>query len=873
MADRPLLKLPNPTRGARVKKKPAFAPLHKPDRGGLDDKFGPKFRRLAALLDREDQTLALRDNPEQIAPERALVFEIAGSVSDFYKAVKKVEGLEFLLDEEIEHAPDEDFYHTKTDQTKDDTKAVRGCLYMLMPDVRALKELTRLWDKFKNNQPFDEGFSPWKTVFSQLRDLRQWGPQDRISADTIEYWERELESNPDQPVRFEIEFWFREQPENREAAFQNLSSQIKRVGGAIIHHTDISDIRYHAALVNIPAQEVRKIIDNRQISLAIVDDIMFIKPQTVAQCPVAYEEEAIEGQATESEFPVRDTPIIAVIDGVPVQNHRLLAGRIVVEDPDGLESSVPAIARSHGTAMASLILYGDRNAPQSPSDEKLLVYPVLEAKQNMKGEWYECTSLNKLPIDIIYRAFKRIKEGDDGQPAIAPGALIFNHSLGDNNRRFAGKMSAWARLLDHLSYKYKILIITSAGNIAEPLKIDSYPNTAAFESDAADERAKKILAALDAAKAHRSLLSPAEALNVITVGGWHNDNFSSAPNSPHAFDPFPAKNVTNITSAVGLGYKRGIKPDLVFDGGRELVLPQSLTDGFYLRPANAGAFFGQLCAAPDNSNSGKLDREKRYAGTSNATALITKNAAKIYRSLEEISDGEIGTLIPQDSQAVVIKGLLIHSCYWGENCSYIQSVVGPADTRKHVQRNENAIRYLGHGYPNIERVIECTKNRATLFGYGSIGADDSDIFEIDLPPSLEGKKEFRRLTMTAAWLTPTNSRHQNYRAAALEIKPAGDGKYSLGVERISAQPNHNAIARGTSYHVTLEGKDAVPYVDNGKIKVSVSCKASAGILDGEVPYALVVTIEVAENSTINVYEEIVTVIRSRAQPVRPRTRA
>ena len=51
-----------------------------------------------------DDPLTFGEDPAGIAPERALVFEIAGSVTDFRRAVSKVDGLELLGDEDTVRA-------------------------------------------------------------------------------------------------------------------------------------------------------------------------------------------------------------------------------------------------------------------------------------------------------------------------------------------------------------------------------------------------------------------------------------------------------------------------------------------------------------------------------------------------------------------------------------------------------------------------------------------------------------------------------------------------------------------------------------------------------------------------------------------------
>jgi len=110
--------------------------------------------------------------------------------------------------------------------------------------------------------------------------------------------------------------------------------------------------------------------------------------------------------------------------------------------------------------------------------------------------------------------------------------------------------------------------------------------------------------------------------------------------------------------------------------------------------------------------------------------------------------------------------------------------------------------------------------------------------------------------MTLAWLTPVNARHQQYRSATLELIAAGDKNYSLAVQRASGQPTHTAISRGTISHCVFRGENAVAFLDGGLMKFRVACRAQAGTLDEQVPYALAVSVEPGVGSGIAVYDEV-----------------
>ena len=83
MPERPLLKLPDPEPFTPRKGPRAVGNIAKPTRGRQSERIAPRFERLMNVAGRPEQLLALRDDPASIAPERAIVFEVAGSLENF----------------------------------------------------------------------------------------------------------------------------------------------------------------------------------------------------------------------------------------------------------------------------------------------------------------------------------------------------------------------------------------------------------------------------------------------------------------------------------------------------------------------------------------------------------------------------------------------------------------------------------------------------------------------------------------------------------------------------------------------------------------------------------------------------------------------
>jgi hypothetical protein len=172
-------------------------------------------------------------------------------------------------------------------------------------------------------------------------------------------------------------------------------------------------------------------------------------------------------------------------------------------------------------------------------------------------------------------------------------------------------------------------------------------------------------------------------------------------------------------------------------------------------------------------------------------------------------------------------------------------------------RREFVARWLGYGPADVDRALGCTDQRATLVGVGEVGPDQAKVFEVPLPPGLSAQAIARRLVVTLAWLSPTTPSLQAYRGARLWISPPED---QLRVKRTECVHDHTQ--RGTLQHDVLEGQDAVAFVDGTRIQLKVNCAPDAGAFDGEIPFALCLSLEVPVETGIPIYQEI----RARVAP-------
>lgn len=844
MPDRPLLNLPAPEPFTMRARGGGGASISRPSRDRQRERIDPRFERLSRLIDDPQRILELTGDPASIAPERAIVFEVEGALEDFYAQARAL-GFEYLGDYEDDFAPSDDFYDKDHPE-----KILGGRVYLAMPDVQALRELLSLWNRFKTGQRMPNGRGAWRELFSRLIDVRAWGPQDRIPPETVRAFEEELERDPGAAVRFEVELWFQGNEARRAQALGRLTAELADVGGSLIDHVIVPEIHYDAALVDLPAASVRGLLDNPDIGLARADEVMFLRPQSVVHAPASGNDGEDGPAAIAAPVFISDEPVAALLDGLPVENHARLAGRLRVDDPEGLAATYPVAQREHGTEMASLILHGDLNHGEAPLSRPLYVRPVFRPTSNG-----ERTPYDRLLVDVIHQAVRRIKAGDGDEPAAAPQVVLINLSLADEKRPFSRIMSPLGRLLDYLSWRYSVLFLVSAGNIIDRLRIEGYATWREFEDATPEERERAVFASLNAQKSQRTLLSPAEAMNALTIGAAHSGSAFNGILPAGRIDPFTTEDVANIISAMGLGFKKVVKPELLFSGGRAPVTMAASGGQLEVMPVRAGArHFGLKAARP--SPAGATNYEDFTWGTSAATALASRAAHRIYDALMDRAGGSMHADATMEQLPLLLKALMVHGARWSDKGTMLDAFFGPQGQGSHLARRDDIARILGYGVPDIQRVIDCTENRATLLGAGTITADSAVLYRIPLPDSLDGVRALRSLTTTLAWFSPMNPRHQGYRMAALDISAASEDKYWMADTRDAAQPTDKAIVRGTVCHERRTGEAARVFVDDGHLLLRVSCRAPAGALANAVPYALAISFEVAVGAGIQVYEQV-----------------
>jgi len=849
MPERPLLILPTPAEPEKRGNRPGGrGRRHLPTRERQAQRLGPRFSVLQRALDA--RRARLRTEAVGLVPEEVIVLETVGSVENFVNAVRRVDGLEWLGEIEVENIPpDDDFYVPDAQDAPRPDKVLRGRLFLVFSNHQALQQLLSLWGLWTSEEQLGWGRSTWGQVFSQLRDVRPWGLKDRlIDTGVLDDWQERIE-HEEEVVPCEIELWFRNEEDRRLAARERVASLVQGLQGEIVSEAVIQDIAYHALLARLPVAQVRALLGQSGDDMALVqcENIQYFRAAgQVAGILAEGKRSTDHGAVEEPSLPLGE-PVVALLDGLPLQGHRRLAGRLVVDDPDNYEAYYLASERRHGTAMASLILQGDLDSSEPALNRRLYVRPVLRPDlRDWRSPRVEVVPENTLVVDVIHRAVRRLFEGERNEPPVAPHICVINLSIGIRDRLFDGALSPLARLLDWLAWKYQVLFIVSAGNHARSIELGVPASQVSAQSP--QEIQTLVIQAVALDSRNRRLLSPAEAVNALTVGAVHED--ASSPGAiQRAVQPYVDDGLPSVVNAQGMGYRRAIKPEVLLPGGR-VVLLETYQGGqnAVLEIYDGTRAPGQCVAAPGPSP-GDVSYTRYSRGTSNATALASRAASRLYDVLYELQNEPGGDLIEVVPYAVWLKALLVHGANWGSGGEVLDGILRTSQNTR--QFKEYITRFLGYGVVDLARVSECSEYRVTALGGGMLASDCKHVHRFPLPPSLSGKRHWRRLAITLAWLTPVHMKHQGWRRAHLWFEPP---LRSLQVAR--QQAHWQAVQRGTVQHEVMEGERAAAFVDGDSLEIQVNCRADAGVLEEQIPYALATTLEVAEETGVDIYNEV-----------------
>lgn len=502
--------------------------------------------------------------------------------------------------------------------------------------------------------------------------------------------------------------------------------------------------------------------------------------------------------------------------------------------------------------MASLIIHGDLTDGGPPLDRPLYVRPILQPHEFMPG--HEQVVPNRLLTDVLHRAIRRIVKGEGNQPAAAPSVRVVNLSIGAQTRALTRRMSPVGRLLDWLAHSYNLLFVVSAGNHTDEFTI---PADAAHDTEAA-----RLAAMRDGFETAllRGILPPGDALNALTVGATHSDGLGEIEVPDTVWD-ITHPDAPAHYGSVGPGVDRSVKPDLHHSGGRALytrpiVLPGQ-TDVAVGLAHTAATGPGLQVAAPGRG--GATNSTVFTNGTSNATALVTREASRLFDLLESDNrDPEDAPLPDPQYHPLLVRALLAHASSWGAWENSLRNGLGL--NGQDARRQLTAL--LGYGRLDLSRLGEaCPTERSSL-------------------PAVKSHGTSAILTASHCLLTPSESGmaplHHHAGIHGSNGRPAHSVPQRQGLLQHAGhdpggwRPNRCRAQRraaGSLQHEIVQGTRSMSFVDGDAFPIHVECMDDAQRLraGNTIRYALVVSAETAEQTSNTIHDEVRDRLRLRAR--------
>lgn len=810
-----------------------------PGGGGSRVNFLSEGERVSRIDSRFEETVAALGAEIQLAqsiqaadPQLVLVFEVLDEQIDLTTVAQKL-GLEILVESEGAIEPTDEY---QLISKKPRNPFIGSCLHAVCLNQKALDDLLSLWRTWKQSKSLPYGYSPLRELFSHLKDLRPWGPQDRLKM--LDWDEHFADRITDKPHAIEIELWYRRSPLKRLASQREVTALVEQAGGQVHTSAVIEQIGYHGLKCTVPTESLRDLARGDFDSVQVVRsaNVMYLRV-TGQGLPVAGPPtDPISGQ--DSPLPTAE-PVVCLLDGVPAANHPLLRDRVIVHDPDDLLSNATVEELKHGTWMASATIWGDRGAGELAANRPVLVRPILTPSDETADRSEELPAAELVP-DLMWRVFRELFDGEGAEGPAGSQIAVINLSVGDPASPFDSILSSWARIIDWLSYEYGVLIIVSVGN--HPRLRLTPSNSREIADLVGEDRRQAILDAQQREQNNRRPLAPAESVNALTVGALHDDASGADPRG-YALDPTDGLPSLSPISATGSGYRRSIKPDLVANGGRVIFRDPPTPEDSVSFTSLSSLGPGIRVATPAQN------KEVFIAGTSPAAALVTRQAARIHDLIEQITAGRT---ITRRQRASAIKALLVHGTGFVHDLS-TQPLAPEAA--------------LGNGSIQRDFADGCATNEAVVLFVGSIGAAQEQELLFPLPDGLN-VREAKRIDATLAWLSPVNWRHRQYRRAAMSfVKPAGSIPKLQTPSGLSSDTTTRGAA--TVQHQSWELNSTFGSGQGSNMVVRVKCFEQAGGLAGqEVDFAVALSLWVAPTVNVDIYNQVKTQVETRVA-VRP----
>jgi hypothetical protein len=300
-----------------------------------------------------------------------------------------------------------------------------------------------------------------------------------------------------------------------------------------------------------------------------------------------------------------------------------------------------------------------------------------------------------------------------------------------------GFLSVYAAELDALAREYGVLFVVSSGNVSPAERFGAAPTRSDYAAHLLNE-------------SHPAVRSPAEALNVLTVGGITPDE-----------DPYPPNATRKLVAP-----KRGPSPFCRHGGIKNVVKPELVE------------LAGNLAYDPLTRNWIDNDPGLRVVTTSPRFAT---DALLGFASGSSFSAPKVAFLAARlverypDASPNLLRALLVQSARLPAGVAALDRVA--------------AMRLCGFGVPNLDRALFCRPQRVTLYYEGQIVPDEVKLFEIPVPVAFASAKGSKSITVSVAYDPPVSVVHRD-RPAGVHLTwrlARGDVPVSIVEDAIAAE--------------------------------------------------------------------------------------
>lgn len=532
-------------------------------------------------------------------------------------------------------------------------------------------------------------------VLAKIESVLPWSREDRTSERI-----RALEIVESEAYRVDLLLmpWADEQPNPQ--AIRALQQFVEARSGQVLDR--VSGPTFAALRVRVGGQALNQILDYR-------DDVALVDLPPAAHVVVPAALSLSLDDVPEVEAPSRTAPAICVVDSGIVEGHPLLEPAIASAKsrsfPPELGPPIPAppvTAAGHGTEVTGVALYGD---VATAAVEKKFTPALRIINARMLDDNNE---LDPDRMPLLRGVVEHVK--DD--------CRVLNLSFGLEHH--PGFLSLHAAELDALVREYGVLVVVSSGNL-HPREVFGEVERSDYPEFLSDSGWR--------------VRSPAEALNVLTVGGITPDTEPHPSRGSH--HPVAPRRAPSPFGCTG-GIKGVLKPELVEAAGN-LAFDRTTRrwidndPGLRLVTTNPRFATGSLLSFT--------------YGTSVAAPRVAHLAGRILARYP-------------DASANLLRALLVQSAVRPEG------VLG--------WKAQQAMRLCGFGVPNLDRALYCRPQRVTLYYEGSIVPDEVQIFQIPVPVEFSKVKGRKAISVTVAYDPPVSVVHRD--------RPAGT-KLTWGLAR------------------------------------------------------------------------------------------